>query len=331
MQRIERVAILGAGAMGAYYASRFQAAPDFRVSLVASGKRAARLAAEGLTVNGTTIHLPLTAGTDHPPPADLIIVALKHYQLATALPELRPLVGEGTVILSVLNGLDSETLIATEFGWDKVLYCIAVGIDAVRVDGAVTVAHAGRLIFGEASNRTISSKVRQVQEAFDRAGLPWETPPDMLRRLWWKFMVNVGINQASAVLRAAYGTFQRSAEAQAVVAALMAEVMTLAACQGIDLGPADLEEWQRVLGRLAPEGKTSMLQDIEAGRRTEVEIFAGKVVELSRIHGVPTPANELMLHLIRALEEAPRSALRVPPPAAGAADVGPPEISTDRQ
>ena len=85
----------------------------------------------------------------------------------------------------------------------------------------------------------------------------------------------------------------------------MEEVIALAGPAGVDLTKADLGEWEVVLGRLAPEAKTSMLQDVEAGRRTEVEIFAGKVVELGRRYGVPTPANRLMLHLLRVIEAAP--------------------------
>lgn len=303
MPPIKQIAILGAGALGAYYASRFQAAPGFSVRLVADAEHAKRLRRSGVMVNGQQLQLPVVGGEVDQPPADLVIVALKHHQLEAALPLLQPLVSSQTIILSVMNGLDSEERIAEVFSAAKVLYCIAVGIDAVREDSGIEVAHAGRLVFGEATNiEPPAAEVLRVQEALTRAGLPWETPPDMLRMLWWKFMINVGVNQASAVLRAPYRVFQNSAEARAVVAVLMEEVMLLAGREGIDLGPADLEEWWRVLGRLAPEGKTSMLQDVEAGRRTEVEMFAGKVVELGKQHVVPTPANELMLHLLKVLD-----------------------------
>ncbi|HKK02211.1 MAG TPA: 2-dehydropantoate 2-reductase [Desulfuromonadales bacterium] len=302
MQRIHDVAILGAGALGAFYAMKFRSAPEVNVSLIADGERGARLRAEGLSVNGETFRLPVHDPRQTAEPADLIIVALKHHQLPPAIESLRHFVGENTLILSVMNGLDSEEMIAARYGWDKVLYCVAVGIDGVRDGSSVMVAHAGRLCFGETLNRPAAARVVRVQEALEHAGLPWETPEDMLRMLWWKFMINVGINQTSAVLRAPYGVFQRSADARAVVATLMEEVIALARCRDIDLGPADLEAWDRVLGNLAPEGKTSMLQDIEAGRKTEVEIFAGKMVELGRTYQVPTPANAQMLHLIRTLE-----------------------------
>ena len=301
MKEIRRVAILGAGALGAYYASRFHSA-GFETVLLAGGDRGERLRREGFRVNGERYRFPVAAAGDPPAPADLIIVALKHHQLAEALVDLQPVVGPQTLILSVLNGLDSEAVIGAACGAEKVIFCVAVGIDAVREGSGVTVANQGRLFFGEARNVPVSPRVRRVQAACDRAGLAWETPEDMLRTLWWKFMVNVGVNQASAVLRAPYGVFQRSAAARAVLTELMEEVIALAGPAAVDLTAADLAEWERVLYRLAPEAKTSMLQDVEAGRKTEVEIFAGRVVALGRQYGVPTPANRLMLNLIRTIE-----------------------------
>jgi 2-dehydropantoate 2-reductase len=125
----------------------------------------------------------------------------------------------------------------------------------------------------------------------------------MIRMLWWKFMINVGVNQASAVMRAPYGVFQSSPDAQALTEALMREVIVLAQRIGVNLAEQDLDEWHPVLKRLSPEGKTSMLQDVEAGRKTEVEIFGGKVVELGERYGVPTPVNQTVLNIIRVLEQ----------------------------
>jgi 2-dehydropantoate 2-reductase len=141
-----------------------------------------------------------------------------------------------------------------------------------------------------------------VQQAFDKAGIKYETPPDMIRMLWWKFMVNVGMNQASAVMRAPYGVFQTYPDAQGLMEALMQEVITLAKVKNVNLVEKDIEDWYGFLNILSPQGKTSMLQDIEAGRKTEVEIFGGKMVELGKNHGIPTPVNQTVLQIIRILE-----------------------------
>jgi 2-dehydropantoate 2-reductase len=106
-------------------------------------------------------------------------------------------------------------------------------------------------------------------------------------------------------MRAPYGVFQSSPNAQALMETLMREVIALAGAEGIDLTEQDIADWYRPLRTLSPTGQTSMLQDVEAGRKTEIEIFAGKVVELGHKHGIPTPVNETMLRLIRVLEEHP--------------------------
>jgi 2-dehydropantoate 2-reductase len=124
----------------------------------------------------------------------------------------------------------------------------------------------------------------------------------MRRTLWWKFMINVGMNQASAVMRAPYGVFQTSQDARALMRALMQEVIALAQAADVNLSEADIEDWCAILQTLSPKGKTSMLQDIEAGRQTEVDVFAGKVVALGRERGIATPVNAAMLHAIRVLE-----------------------------
>jgi 2-dehydropantoate 2-reductase len=303
MQAISNVAVLGAGAMGAFFASRFHDTAGFSTTLVAGGQRYERLQREGLVVNGQQVRIPVTHPDEAGPLADLIIVALKHHHLEQALPDLRNLVGDGTAFISVMNGLDSEGVIGSFYGPEKVLYAISVGIDAVRQGNEISYTQRGKHVFGEATNAEISPRVRRVQAAFERAGIPYETPPDMIRMLWWKFMVNVGMNQASAVMRAPYGVFQRSAEARALNEALMQEVIALAAVEGVNLVEQDVRDWYTVLDTLSPAGKTSMLQDIEAGRETEVEIFGGKVLALGRTHGIPTPVNETVVRIIRVLEE----------------------------
>jgi 2-dehydropantoate 2-reductase len=125
----------------------------------------------------------------------------------------------------------------------------------------------------------------------------------MIQTLWWKFMINVGINQASAALRSTYGLFQTSREAKDLMESAMREVAAIARGLGIDLTEEDILKWNRVLSGLSPGGKTSMLQDVEAGRKTEVEMFAGKVMELGRRHNIPTPVNEKLYRLIKGMEQ----------------------------
>ncbi len=300
---MDTVCILGAGAMGAAYASMFYDMDSSCISLAAAGERYNRLNSDGLTVNGKHYAIPALAPEDTSPPADLIIVALKHHHLPEALPLLKNRVGDRTMILSVMNGLDSEAVIGEAYGKDKVLYTIAVGIDAQRDGNVINYSKRGTLFFGEADNTTLTGRVKQVQALLDRAEIPYQSPDDMIRMMWWKFMINVGINQTSAILRAPYGIFQTSEHAQAIMDSAMREVITLARAADVNLVEEDIDNWYTFLQTLHPEGRTSMLQDIEAGRKTEVDIFAGKMVELGKTYGIPTPVNGMLLHAIKVLEE----------------------------
>ena len=300
---IERVAIVGAGAMGGLYAWHFAYA-GLPVILVARGDRARRLADQGVVVNGervvASVHDAAEApGAAEPEPVDLVLVAVKHHELAAALDDVARLVGPRTLFLSVLNGLDSEEVITARFGAEHVLMCVALAMDAMRVGNEVSFGQAGRLAFGEADNTVVSDRVRSVQSALDRARLAWETPPDMRRTMWWKFMVNVGINQASAVLRAPYGAFQPDGDARSLMVALVEEVVAVSRAEGVGLDEGDVQRWYAVLAGQPAAAKTSMHQDVEAGRRTEVDIFAGRVVALGARHGIATPYNQAMLWILR--------------------------------
>lgn len=299
---IRNVAIMGAGAMGAAYAAMFTDAGSFNVSFVARGERFQRLTQSPLTVNGKTYVIPVVHPDEIREPSDLVIVALKHHHLAGALKDIQALVGQDTIILSVMNGLDSEHIIGEACGVDKMVTAIAVGIDAVREADRFTFANPGRILFGDGPGGSDPERLTRLQAALRQAGIPGEIPADMMRTLWWKFMINVGINQSSAVLRAPYSVFQNVPDAVALMTALMREVVVLAQTIGISLDAEAIEAWHAILAALSPSGKTSMLQDMEAGRKTEVEIFAGKVVSMGERYHVPTPVNETILRIIRVME-----------------------------
>ncbi|MBW2145802.1 MAG: ketopantoate reductase family protein [Deltaproteobacteria bacterium] len=303
MSSIEKISVIGAGAMGAFYASKFFDMDNNCISLVAKGERYERLKGKGLIVNNRHYSLPVMRPEDNTPPSDLIIVAVKHHHLREAIQDIKNRIGENSLLISVMNGIDSEEQIAAVYGMDRVLYAVAVGIDAVRQGNVITCTTQGKLFFGEARNPVLTQRVKLVQSLFERAGISSETPEDMIRILWWKFMINVGINQVSAVLRAPYGVFQRSQEARDLMESAMREVMTIARAAGVDLSEQDIDNWYSFLSGLSPQGKTSMLQDVEARSKTEVEMFAGKVIELGKTYGIPTPVNQTLFRLLKVIEQ----------------------------
>ena len=303
MQPMERIAVIGAGAMGSVYAAKFFDMDKTCISLVAKGERYKRLRAKGLIVNDKHYALSLIGVQEKTPPSDLILVAVKHHHLPEAIQDMKNRIGDHTVILSVMNGIESEEQIGAVYGMDKVLYAVAVGIDALRRGNRTTYSTQGKLYFGEAENHEPSERVTQIQSLFDRAGLVHETPEDMIRILWWKFMINVGTNQTAAVLRAPFAVLQTSQEARELMESAMREVMAIAEARNVHLSQEDLDNWFSVLSGLSPEGRPSMLQDVEAKRKTEVEMFAGKMIQLGKALDIPVPVNEDFFRIIKVIEE----------------------------
>ena len=296
-----QIAIISAGALGAIYGSiLYERDPD-SVCFVASGERYGRLKRDGIVVNGKRCLIPVTR-PEESTPADLLIVAVKHHHLNQASVEMKQAGGPRTAILSVMNGIDSEERIGTVYGMDKVLYGVALGIDAVRSGNAISYTNQGRILFGERTNSLLSDRVKRIQNLFDLAGIAHAIPADMIRSLWFKYMINVGVNQVSAVTRADYGTLRSSSRAKSLMNAAMREVISIAGAAQVDLCERDIAEWYRVLETLDPAGKTSMLQDVEAGRKTEVEMLAGKAVELGKRYGVPTPVNQKLFDRLKGIE-----------------------------
>ncbi|HEX7504369.1 MAG TPA: 2-dehydropantoate 2-reductase [Syntrophales bacterium] len=298
---IEKIAIIGAGALGAAYGSILYEMDTQSVSFIASGKRYEKLKNDGVVVNGKRYAIAVARPAEATP-ADLLIVAVKHHHLDQAITEMKKAIGPETTILSVMNGIDSEERIGAVYGMDKVVYGLTLGIDAVREGNSVKYTNQGRIFFGEAQNPGMTDRVRRIKDLFDRAGIAHVIPSDMIRSLWFKYMVNVGANQASAVLRANYGTLRSSSEARNLMDEAMREVIAVARANNVDLQEKDIEEWYKVLDALNPAGKTSMFQDVEAGRKTEVEMFAGKVIELGKLHGIPTPVNQKLFDELKRIE-----------------------------
>jgi 2-dehydropantoate 2-reductase len=302
VRRLERVVICGAGAVGSSYAARLHDVNPAGLAVIAGGARRARLEREGLTVNGRRLDPRYLAPGEPAPAADLLLVAVKQHHLAQAIEDVRAVVGAETIVVSLLNGITSEALLGRAFGAEKVLPAFVVGNDVLREGTRTRYANLGRLVFGAPSNDPADPRVRAVKDLLDRAGIPAEVPPDILRAQWKKFMLNVGVNQVSAILRAPYGAFAAVPELRELARAAALEVVAVSRGEGVALAPADVEAIFPIIAALAPDGKTSMLQDVEAGRKTEVEIFAGAVVALGRRHGVPTPVNELLGRMIAAIE-----------------------------
>ena len=137
---------------------------------------------------------------------------------------------------------------------------------------------------------------------FERCGIPYRIQEDMVLGIWQKFMSNIGENMTSALLGVPFKAFQTSLHVNAMKNMAKKEVQAVAAGLGIQLTDEMIAEQDR-RPITAPMGRTSTLQDLDAGKKTEIDMFSGTVVRLGRELGIPTPVNELLYHAIKALEE----------------------------
>jgi 2-dehydropantoate 2-reductase len=306
MGEIKSALVAGAGAIGSMVAWQIDRALPGAVSILAGGERLARYRERGFIVNGERRDFPLT-DVESSAGCDLVIVACKNHHLPQVIRDLDRHVGPETLILSLLNGISSEEEIGEAFGSWRIPYAMIIGTDAGHADNRTTFSKTGTIFFGDATNgASPSPRVAAIADFLSRAGVAHSVPENMLNRLWYKYMMNVGMNQVTAVLRRPYRIFKEGtavSEACGLMNAAMREVIAVAAKEGITLTDDDIKSVYATAQTLGDEGKTSMCQDVEAGRKTEVELFSGKLLELAGRHGVPVPVNSILYDLLRSIEK----------------------------
>ncbi len=301
LKEIKTIHIIGLGAVGATYGLILHNYDKNCAKVIVDSARLPKYK-EGIVINQKRYYFDLLVPGQEDQKADLIIIAVKGLDLHQAIDTIAPLVGSDTIILSLLNGITSEDTLSRVFGRDKVLHGFCVALDSVRENDEINFSNSGRIVFGEYYPE-VKGKAALVAELFSKAGINYSMPEDILKEMWWKFMLNVGINQTSAILRAPYGVYASIPEAQKLLVSACKEVIPLAEKEGVPLSEADIDEYIRIIKGLSPSGKTSMMQDIEAGRKTEVESFALEVINLGKKHNIPTPLNEMLYLMIRVLEQ----------------------------
>lgn len=301
---IKTVSIIGLGALGILFGnhlSKHMFKDDLRI--IADSKRVDRYKSEHVYCNGEVCDFNYITPESDYSPADLLIFSVKSNGLASAIKAVEKQVGPNTIIISLLNGISSEEIIGQTFGMDNLLYSVAQGMDAVKVHNKLTYEHMGMICFGDIKPGIHpSEKVEAVTQFFKKTGLPYEVDVNMQKRLWGKFMLNVGVNQAVAVYECDYGGILKEGAARNTMISAMKEVLTLSEKENVSLTQADLDYWLKVLEGLSPQGKPSMRQDLEAKRYSEVELFAGTVLSLGKKHGLFFPTNQMLYNKIKEME-----------------------------
>ncbi|MBQ4264601.1 MAG: ketopantoate reductase family protein [Clostridia bacterium] len=302
MNEIKNVGLIGLGAVGALYAERLLASgADLRV--IVDEARCERYAREGVYVNGKRVEFPYVTPKDAVP-VDLLLIVTKEGGLRSALDTVSGFVGKDTLILSLLNGVTSEGVVAERFGAENVIYSVTQGMDAVKEGNRLVYEHPGRIVMGEKTPGPISARVQQIADYLNSHDVTATPVEDMVRRQWGKLMFNVGLNQSCMVFECDYGGVQAQGEARDVMIGAMREAQTLAGLEGYPISDAEFDEWVALLDTFSPEGKPSMRQDGEAHRKSEVELFAGTMIRLGGKHGIKTPVNDWLYKRVKDMEAA---------------------------
>lgn len=304
MLKINTAVFIGMGALGILYGHTIaKALGPGSVTFIVDKERKERYTARPPVFNGEPCPFVFKQPHEYTGKAEFLIFGVKGTALAQAIDEVRPLVGPETIILSLLNGISSETILEKAFPEAKVLYCVAQGMTATRVGTTVTSRNAGVLFVGVPDRHADREpQLNAVELFFDRAGVIYEHEDDIERRLWCKWMFNIGVNQTVAVAEGTFADIQKAGPVRERYIAAMREVLTVAEALGVDVTQKDLDDYVRLGDTLDPQGMPSLRQDTLAHRATEVDFFSGALIEKARELGIDVPVNEALNREIKALE-----------------------------
>ena len=294
---IHTIGIVGLGALGILFGQKLsEALGKERVYVFADRERIERYQNDGVYANGQRCEFTYVEARDAYP-VDVLLFATKFYDLEEAARAAAGACGEDTIVISLLNGVNSEELIEELLHPAHLLYCVAQGMDATREGNRLTYSKAGCLVIGERDN-TYSESVKSLEEVLRRAGIACEVPADILHKQWSKWMLNVGANQTCAAYAVGYQGIQKGGSYHGAFLAAMEEARAVANAEGIALTKEELQNWINLIDTLAPDREPSMRQDTKAGRKTEVGLFAALVCELGKKHGIKTPQNEMFRRML---------------------------------
>ncbi len=288
-----RIVVMGAGGVGGYFGGLLAKAGQ-DVTFIARGAHLAAMQRDGLTVESaaTPFSVRPVQATDDPASigvADIVLFAVKLYDMEAAAAALAPLVGPGTVVITLQNGVDAPETVARAIGADHVAGGVAYIAGFIERPGVVR--HAGmvpRLVFG-ALDPGQSAKLAAFKAACDAAGINATLTDDPRRAMWEKFVLLASMSGLTALTRHPIGAVRGNPATRALLMESLGETAAVAAAIGIRL-PGDLpERTMGLLDGLAEGTRSSMLEDLDRGRRIEVPWLSGAVARLGNANGVATP------------------------------------------
>ena len=296
MKKEKHIVLLGAGAVGVLPAVKLLLRKDLRLTAAADSRRVERYRRDGIFFNGKKIPFDFASPGEMSelPPAELVIIATKTPSLEEALVNIIPLVDEKTILLPLLNGITASDIIQKHFPWNTVLKGYFLGHASVRENNRISHDGVGTFFIG--GNKEAAAA---TYELFTSSGINTVVPEDIISAMWKKFVLNVGVNQTQAVFKADYGTMQKSREMLSYARNLMQEAVLVANAEHVSGTESMVEDAMKVILDMPGNVKTSMLQDVLAGRVTEVDAFAGTICQKAALRKIPVPYNQDVLDKLR--------------------------------
>ena len=290
-----RFTFIGAGAVGGFYGALL-ARKGYDVSFVARGAHREAIAREGLRVDGPLGDVTVKVRAESDPaklgPTDVVVMAVKTYDNATAIPMIKPLMGPNTVVLPLQNGVDSAEDIAGVVGEPATLGGSTYIATAIEAPGFIrqTGTHK-RIVFGEyfGARDHVSDRVHAIADAMRSSEIDAEPVADARPAVWEKFTYLAPFAAFTGASRLPIGPLWADEQIRPVFIEAVNEVRSVAAAYDIPLAPDHLDKINTYVARLPPSTRSSLLIDLSQGKRIEVEALQGSVVRRGKKKGVATP------------------------------------------
>jgi 2-dehydropantoate 2-reductase len=288
-----KVCIVGAGGVGGLLAAVLRRA-GVDVSLLVTERHLTAIRQKGLTLIGPDGRFSVELQAETDPRAigvcDVVIVTVKMWAVEALAPTLKALLGANTAVIPLQNGIDAPEVLAKALGWAHVVYGSASMNAAIEEPGVIRQRNPTYGITVAEKQGGESSRLAKLKETFGAAGISVEIGNDGPALLWDKFIGLVSNSSLCALLRSPMGVVQKDDDSWALYSAVFNEVVATGRASGISL-PEDKAELRLARARTGPPMvMPSMAVDVVAGNRLELPWLAGRVRELGRTHGIPTPA-----------------------------------------
>lgn len=301
MNKIKNILICGLGGVGCVCASSIYNAKMFNLKILVDEKRIENYKQTPTTYNGKEYKFNYILPSDNDFKADLIIIATKNDGLKKAIKNIKNFINENTIIVSLLNGIHSEEEIARVYGWKNVLISFYIGNSCIRENRNITMKGNYNIVIG--TNREENKEALQkLKVLFKEAKINYKSEEKILDEYWKKFIINVGVNQACAYTGLELKEIRENEKHTNLLKNLMIEAREIAKKEGIINSKNIYIEAENFLLKELDNAHPSMLQDVENKRKSEVEIFAGKVLEFGKKHNIKTPSNEKIFNTIKQAE-----------------------------